>query len=50
MMIDPVINKFSLDELKIHLHICDNSIVTLGLKDFFFDFVTFIMLTVYTGL
>ena len=50
MMIDPVINKFSLDELKIHLHICDKLIVTLGIKDFFGDFVTFIMLTVYTGL
>ena len=28
MMIDPVINVFSPNEVRIHLHICDNSIIT----------------------
>ena len=32
MKIDPVINGFSINEVKVHLHICDHSIVTFGIR------------------
>ena len=30
-MVDPVINEFSPNEVTIHLHICDNSIITFSI-------------------
>ena len=30
---DPVINGFSPNEVKIHFHICDHSIVTFGIRE-----------------
>ena len=32
MMIDPGINGFSPNEIKIHLYICDYSIITSGIR------------------
>ena len=32
MMIDPVINGFSPNEVKIHFHICDHSIIAFGIR------------------
>ena len=45
MKIDPVINGFSTNEIEIDLRICDNSIVTLGIRGFCLGFQTLLMLT-----
>ena len=49
VMIDLVINVFSLNEVIIKLRICDHSIITLKKKDCVYNFQTLIMMTVYTG-
>ena len=36
MVIDTIINIFSRNEVKSHLHICDHSIVTIGIRGFCF--------------
>ena len=35
---DPVINEFSPNEVRIHLHICDKSIFTIGIRGFCLGF------------
>ena len=38
MMVDPVINVYTPNELKIHLHICDHSIINFGTRWFCLGF------------
>ena len=38
MMIDTVVNGFSTNEVKINLHICDHSIITIGIIGLCLDF------------
>ena len=38
MMIDPVINRFSPNEVKIHFHICDNLIITFFTRGLYLEF------------
>ena len=37
-IIDPVINVFSPNDVPIHLHICDQSIVTFGIREIYIGF------------